>query len=356
MFRVTAVFLLLVATAAAQVTTPAPGVISVEVVPIDFPGETTTVPPTTPSNGSPGNAPVGNSSPGASPSVNNANINTPTDEDVGGSPAVSPTGGNSGGSASGSGSGPPFQPGQTNSCSFNVDVTDNYEPKNESFTFPRAIVNSALKGTLAEQVLRALARAKQQTVPQSAGGGDPFPSQNLFGPSFGQSQTQEKVRSPFGFDFGLQGFGQNNANKGNGLGGKLGVFPTNPGVFEGPNPFDIGSSFPIGRTIRKKRQATTQQGQLEDACEAEPMLLREYRNNGGRCYVVEPELQEIQYVSCSKSECSKCNYQEGSSRCLPEIRGVSVWSYCEGGPFAKTVALDYIQLPIACACKMMQCS
>ncbi|KAK7097755.1 hypothetical protein V1264_004688 [Littorina saxatilis] len=145
----------------------------------------------------------------------------------------------------------------------------------------------------------------------SAGSNSRFPESNFFGPErFGNVPRNAGVSSPFGF-YGFQGM--NPLSSGNPLGGSGSGSGSGSGndvsydvnrnqgtkqtPFEGLNPFDIDNKFPIGSTIRRKRQATPE-GRIEGACESETMLLREYNNYGDRCYVVNPEMQQHMFVTC----------------------------------------------------------
>ncbi|ESP02372.1 hypothetical protein LOTGIDRAFT_172126 [Lottia gigantea] len=123
-----------------------------------------------------------------------------------------------------------------------------------------------------------------------------------------------------------------------------------------------GFHFPTGGIpiFRKKRMSGFQTSfsgfkTPKHLCDSQTVQLKRYQNYGGKCFVLEPEVQNINFVKCRKQKCSNCNGFNGVTQCAAETRDLWVWSYCEALPRDKKIIYDKILIPTHCACKTFEC-
>ncbi|XP_071087680.1 uncharacterized protein [Haliotis cracherodii] len=261
-------------------------------------------------------------------------------------------------------------------CSFSVSTPDNFHASSDGFGYPTFMVEGAFNDNqLAKGIFTKYlghpntglnlpgvsAAAREIGIPG-------FGGNHVDGLSSLGDRGQGNHGEPHGFDvngmFNQIGKSVDNSNIGD-FQHATPQFPDNviqPGRGFGFNPLrsNIQSRDPFsnfgGLPFRRRREAIPSGlggNEVQSVCPFTSDYIRSFKKYNTVCFVYKPEMQGHKVAKCGQEQCSHCG--TGAGKCVAEQMSGWLWAYCQAGPSARKLSLEYIEYPAYCVCKTITC-
>ncbi|XP_046362867.2 adhesive plaque matrix protein-like [Haliotis rufescens] len=90
-------------------------------------------------------------------------------------------------------------------------------------------------------------------------------------------------------------------------------------------------------------------------CNADRKILTKISHNGGVCYLIQPDTQNVQVYMCRSREFPYGGPSQGINKCVEKYADREVAAYCDGTGTGNKILKLKVRLPVGCGPKMYSC-